>query len=139
MVKKSKKRSKTTRSKAGKSQTRKPKTRASKSAAAKVEPTYLKPGASYTLGIHDVVAALKMIEKHRHLSKLVRASKKAETSVSLDADTVNWIKDFLVKNKMHTDPIGKHIVNAAAPASDATAAAGTRGGNPAECKFGRAG
>jgi len=32
--------------------------------------------------------------------------------VSVDATTVNFVKDFLVKYKMHNDPVGKHIVNA---------------------------
>lgn len=123
-------------SKAKKSATGKSRTAASKAGAAKVTPTYLKKGASYRMGLHDVIRAVKMIDKHKHLAKLVNASKKKGASVRLDADTVNLVKDFVVKHKMHADPVGKHIVNAAPRAAKATAAAA---GNPAECNFGKAG
>jgi signal transduction histidine kinase len=97
---------------AKKSKAKKSKTGISKTGAEKVMPTYLKKGASYKMGLHDVIKALKVIEKHKHLDKFVRASKKNATSVSVDAKTVNFVKDFMVKNNMHTDPVGKHIVNA---------------------------
>ena len=64
------------------------------------------------MGIHDVFRALKVIEKHKHMNKFVRASKQKDASVSIGADTVNFVKDFMVKHKMHADPVGKHIVNA---------------------------
>jgi hypothetical protein len=59
-----------------------------------------------------VVRALKVIEKHRHMAKFVRAAKEQEAAGAFDAKTVNFVKDFMVKYKMHNDPIGKHIVNA---------------------------
>jgi hypothetical protein len=80
-----------------------------------------------------MVKALKVIEKNKHLNKLVRASKENGASVSIDADTVNFVKDFVVKHKMHSHPVGRHIVNAAAPAGI------TRRGNPAQCNFGKNG
>jgi hypothetical protein len=101
-----------------------PKAKASKAAASKgntkkVRPRYLKRGTSYTLGLHDVVRALKVIEEKNHLDKFVRASKRNKTSVSVNAKTVNFVKDFMVKNNMHDHPVGKHIVNAmVAPAED---------------------
>ncbi len=97
----------------------------SKAKTPKVTPTYLQPGASFTMGLHDVVRALKVIEKHKHLNKFVKAAKKNKASVSVGAETVNFVKDFMVKNKMHNDPIGKHIVNARVTTSD-TARAGNR-------------
>ena len=78
----------------------------------KIIPHYLKRGASYKLGLHDVVRALKAIDERKHLDKFVRASKQNKTSVSVDAKTVNFVKDFMVKNNMHDHPVGKHIINA---------------------------
>src|SRR5947209_6550313 len=102
---------------AKKSIARKPKTD-------KVVPTYLSKGASFAIGLHDVVRALKVIEKHKHLDKFVRAAKRQKAVMSANADTVNFVKDFMVKNQMHNDPVGKHIVNAkAAPRVAAKAGA----------------
>ena len=84
----------------------------SAASALPVTPTYLRRGETYTMGFHDVVGALKVIEKHGHMSKFVRAAKTADVGGTFDAKTVNFVKDFMVKHKMHTDPIGKHIVNA---------------------------
>ena len=78
----------------------------------KVTPTYLQAGAGFTIGLHDVVRALKVIEKHKHLDKFVKAAKQNDASVRVGADTVNFVKDFMVKHKMHGDPVGKHLVNA---------------------------
>jgi signal transduction histidine kinase len=108
------------------------KSKKSKVGAEKVVPTYLKKGTSYEMGLHDVVRALKVIEKHKHLDKFVRASKKKGTSVSVDADTVNFVKDFMVKNKMHNDPVGKHVVNAPQAAAKKMA---VQSGDPFKCRF----
>ncbi len=123
---------------AGKSKARKSKTTASKKKTAKaaapaVKPTYLRPGASYKMGLHDVIRALKMIEKYGQLNKFARAAKALGEGVSVNAGTVNFVKDFIVKHAMHKDPIGKHIVNAAGPAGRTMAV--RRGGNPFICKF----
>jgi hypothetical protein len=79
-----------------------------------VKPTYLKSGSSYKLELHDIVRALKAIEEGGLLDKFIRASKrkKPKTAVTIDAKTVNFVKDFIVKNKMDDHPVGKHIVNA---------------------------
>jgi len=95
---------------AKKSKARKSKSKTSQ--AKKVTPTYLREGTSFTMGLHDVVRALKVIEKHRHLDQFVGAAKRAKASVLIDADSVNFVKDFMVKYRMHDDPVGKHIVNA---------------------------
>jgi hypothetical protein len=102
------KKAKAKRAKAGKPK----KARRSAASAAPVTPTYLPEGKSYTLGLHDVVRALKVIDKHGHMAKFVRAAKEAKAGGTFDAKTVNFVKDFMAKNKMHADPVGKHIVNA---------------------------
>jgi hypothetical protein len=62
--------------------------------------------------LHDVVRALKVIEENGDLKEFVRASKQIEASVLVDAETVNFVKDFMVENHLHAHPVGKHIVNA---------------------------
>src|SRR4029077_14829140 len=99
--------------------------RAGKTGAPAVTPTYLPEGQTYTLGLHDVVRALKVIEKHGHMAKFVKAAKGRQATGTFDAKTVNFVKDFMVKQNMHTDPVGKHVVNA--QQGEATRGA-TRGG-----------
>jgi len=115
-----------------KSKARKSKAKKSKAGAEKVVPTYMKKGQSYKMGLHDVVRALKVIDKHKHMNKFVKAAKQQKASVSIDADTVNFVKDFMVKNKMHNDPVGKHIVNAPTAAAPPTP---MRSGDPFGCNF----
>jgi hypothetical protein len=98
-----------------------------------VRPTYLSEGQTYTMGLHDVVRALKVIEKHGHMAKFARAAKDQQAAGTFDAKTVNFVKDFMVKQKMHTDPIGKHIVNA--QKGEPTRGV-TRGGGRFDCNFG---
>ena len=110
-----------------------PKALAAKAAAPAVTPTYLPEGQSYTLGLHDIVRALKVVEKHGHMAKFVKAAKEQQATGTFDARAVNFVKDFMVKFKMHTDPIGKHIVNAQ-PAQPTRGV--TRGGDRFGCNFG---
>lgn len=100
------------------------KARRSAASTPPVTPTYLLEGQNYKMGLHDVVRALKVIEKHGHMAKFVRVAKEEKAEGTFDARTVNFVKNFMVKYKMHTDPIGKHIVNArqAEPAVAAEAA-----------------
>lgn len=87
--------------------------RKAKAQAAKISPTYLAEGKSFAMGLHDVVRVLKVIEKHGALDRFSRAAKRNKAFVSIDAATVNFVKDFFVKSGMHANPVGKHIVNAA--------------------------
>jgi hypothetical protein len=98
-----------------------------------VTPTYLSEGQTYTMGLHDIVRALKVIEKHGHMAKFVKAAKDQQAAGTFDAKTVNFVKDFIVKHKMHTDRIGKHIVNAAQVGRAVTAEVQT---GPYNCNFG---
>jgi len=88
------------------------KSKTSKPGLQNVEPTYLKRGTSYKMGLHDVIRAIKAIEERQNLDKFVRAAKKQGASVSVDAKTVNFVKDFMVKSEMHDHPVAAHIVNA---------------------------
>jgi hypothetical protein len=100
-----------------------------------VMPTYLPDGQSYTMGLADVVRALKVIEKHKRLSKFVKDAKEQGTSVTVDARTVNFVKDFFVETKMHTDPIGRHIVNARRETGLAPMARGVARRGRFNCRF----
>lgn len=98
---------------------KKTKSNAQRAKKERITPRYLREGQSYTLGLHDVARALKVIEDKGHMKKFMRASKKKSTSVAIDAKSVNFVKDFMVDNNMHQHPIGKHIVNAmSAPGED---------------------
>jgi ribosomal protein L28 len=112
---------------------RKSKVRTKRTSAPSVTPTYLREGQTYTMGLHAVVRVLKVIEKHGHMAKFVRAAKDQQAAGTFDAETVNFVKDFMVKQKMHNDPIGKHIVNA--QQGEPTRGA-TRGGGRFNCNFG---
>jgi hypothetical protein len=97
---------------AKKAKARKSKAHTAKASAPTVTPTYLHEGQTYTMGLHNVVRALNVIEKHGHMAKFVKAAKNQGAGGTFDAKTVNFVKDFMVKHKMHNDPVGKHIVNA---------------------------
>ena|SRR6202521_1106600 len=98
---------------------KKSKAAASMTKSKKVRPRYLRPGTSYTIGLHDIVRALKVIDENNHMDMFIRASKRNKASVSVNAETVNFVKDFMVKNNMHDHPVGQHIVNAmVAPGED---------------------
>jgi hypothetical protein len=86
--------------------------RTARASTPSVTPTYLPEGQTYTIGLHDIVRALRVIEKHGHMAKFDKAAKDQQAAGTFDARTVNFVKDFMVKYKMHTDPVGKHIVNA---------------------------
>ncbi len=121
----------------------------------KVTPTYLAKGASIRMGLHDVIKAVKMIEKHGHLAKFTSKLRREQAQVSLPADTVNLVKNFVVENGMHKNSMGKHIVNGRRRAAgeptpppprtipaDATEIASASftadDGDPNKCQFGRA-
>ena len=77
-----------------------------------VKPRYLPPGTFYKMGLHDVVTILKAIEEQNRDEIFLRAAKSHNASITVDARTVNFVKDFIVKRKMHNHPVGRHIVNA---------------------------
>ena len=62
---------------------------------------------------------LKMIATRGHRARdFERAAKKKGVLMIAPADTVNFVKDFLVNKKLDNNPIGKHIVNARVKGED---------------------
>ncbi len=48
------------------------KAQTAKASAPSVTPIYLPEGETYTMGLHEVVRALKVIEKHGYMAKFIR-------------------------------------------------------------------
>jgi hypothetical protein len=119
----------------------------------KVIPTLLAEGLSIRMGLHDVIKVVKMIEKAGHLAKFTSRVKREEAQVTVPADTVNLVKDFVVKNGMHGSTMGKHIVNGQGRAAGGPKPRTTRAGairtagasltannkDPNSCEFGTVG
>lgn len=94
--------------------------------AAKVTPTYMTGKKPMVIGLHDVVRAMKFIEEQGQLDALVKAAKKHKITMKIDAESVNFVKDFFVTKDLHdTAQIARHIVNAK----------GDAGSDEFECKF----
>ena len=109
---------------------------------APVEIVRLESGKSISIGLHDVIKAVKMVEKHGHLGKLVSRAKRQELVMMVPAETVNSVKEFIVKFGMHKDRVGKHMVQGKGrpPARGArrpTALRRAAWGDPNQCDFGR--
>jgi hypothetical protein len=106
-----------------------------------ITPIHLAADSSITIGLHDVVRALKVIERHGHLNKLVSATKRQQAAVTIPAATVNLVKDFIVKHGMHKHPVGKHIITGTGtPTGDRRRASiSGDGGDPNQCTFGTLG
>jgi hypothetical protein len=123
-----------------------PRKRASAKPVEKVTPNRLAKGASIRMSLHDVIKVVKMIEKNDHLNKFTSKLRREQALVSVPADTVNLVKDFVAENGMHKSSMGKHIVfgrrqvaattNVNVIAKATTFAADD--GDPGQCHFGRA-
>jgi hypothetical protein len=75
-----------------------------------VTPTYAEKPLKIPL--HAVITFLKMIEEHKQTEKLAEAAKSKNAFVTVDPETVNFVKDYLVENNLHEHPIAQHVVNA---------------------------
>src|ERR1700749_3349272 len=80
-----------------------------KSAAPK--PTYLKRQKPVSIPAHRVADVLAMIHEHGHTQKFKRQAKAAGVSMVLHPKTVNFVKDFVADNAMHTNTVGKQVIN----------------------------
>jgi hypothetical protein len=138
MAKKPTKAKRTTKIVAKASKAKSSKNKSSKRPAAPpIEPTYLAPGGTIRIGLHDVVRAIKMIEKSGQLGKFISAARKKQAQVTLPADTVNFAKDFVVKYRLHGNAIGKHIVNGRGLRATTRGLEGLEAaGDPNQCNFG---
>ena len=74
-------------------------------------PTYLKGTKSVNIPAHRVSDIMGLIHKHGHGAKFKRQAKAAGVAMTLDPKTVNFVKDFLAKNEMHTTAVGKQAIN----------------------------
>lgn len=77
----------------------------------KSAPTYLRGKKPVKISVHRVADVLAMIHDHGHTTKFKRQAKAAGLSMTLNPKTVNFVKDFVSNNAMHTHPIGKQVVN----------------------------
>jgi hypothetical protein len=78
---------------------------------AKVTPTYLKGTKSVDIPTHRIAEVLAMIHEKGHTAKFRRQAKAAGVVMTLHPKTVNFVKDFVAKNEMHTHSVGKQVVN----------------------------
>jgi hypothetical protein len=83
-----------------------------KARRARVKPAHLKGNTQLEIALHDIITALKEIDRKKLTSKFVRAAKKNEAFARIDPTTVNFVKDFFADNNLHKGKVGKHIVNA---------------------------
>jgi hypothetical protein len=94
---------------AKKKKTKAKKTRKAKPAEAP-EPRLMKGNTPKPIAFHKVADVLDVIAKHGQSKKLRRQMKAAGHTMTLHPKTVNFIKGFLAKNNMHTDPIGRKAI-----------------------------
>jgi hypothetical protein len=90
---------------------KKAKTKKKAARLTKPTPTYLKGTKSVDIPAHRVADVLAMIHEHGHTQKFKRQAKTAGISMSLDPKTVNFVKDFVANNALHTNTVGKQVVN----------------------------
>lgn len=95
---------------------------------ARVEPTYLKGSTPLKIALHDIITALREIDRKKLTSKFVREAKKNEAFARIDPTTVNFVKDFFADNNLYKGKVGKHIVNAKWPQRGSARAAKARRG-----------
>jgi hypothetical protein len=93
----------------------------------KVTPTYMTGNGKLRIGLHDLSRLMKMIDQKKQTKRFQKAAKGKKAFVSVDKHTVNFVKNYMVKNKLHAHPIGKHIVNAQGMRAP---------GDPYDCNFG---
>ena len=88
--------------------------KAAKKAMKALTPVYMKSTAAPTsIGAHDVADLLATIESQGLGAKFRRAAKAGGHTVTVDPKTVNFVKDFLAKNMMHSHSVAKKAINSA--------------------------
>ncbi|MCK1412371.1 MULTISPECIES: hypothetical protein [unclassified Bradyrhizobium] len=134
--------SKTTKSEAKKTRASSPKRKAKP--VEPVTPQYVPENASVVMALHDVIKVFKMIASHDKLTAFTRIVKNRGAEVRIPAQTVNLVKDFVATKGLHTNAVGKQIVNARKKRlantifrSASVTAAATEDGDPNQCVMGR--
>jgi len=74
-------------------------------------PTYLKGTNPVDIPAHRVAEVLAMIHDQGHTAKFRKQAKAAGVVLTLNPKTVNFVKDFVAKNDMHSHAVGKQVVN----------------------------
>jgi hypothetical protein len=74
-------------------------------------PRYMRGKKPTRIAAHSIADVLAVIEKHGHGKKFKRQAKAAGHTVTLNPKTVNFVKDFLAKNGMHTNRIAANVIN----------------------------
>jgi hypothetical protein len=87
------------------------KTRKAKKAAP--TPTYLRGAKSVDIPAHQVAEILAVIHARGQTAKFKRQAKAAGLVVTVNPKTVNFVKDFLAQNEMHTLAAGARAINSA--------------------------
>jgi hypothetical protein len=77
----------------------------------KPTPTYLKGTKSVDIPAHRVADVIAMIHQHGHGAKFKRQAKAAGVAMTLAPKTVNFVKDFVANNEMHTSSVGRQVIN----------------------------
>lgn len=68
-----------------------------------------KTQAHLVVPVHSVVHFVKMLHDEGHADKFVAAAKKNKAVMTLHADSVGFVKDFLKKNQLHQAMIQKVV------------------------------
>jgi len=76
-------------------------------------PTYLNGTDYVDIPMHRVVEVLKMIHEHGHATKFKKQAKQADLKMRFDPKAVNFVKDFVANNDMHSHAVGRQVVNSA--------------------------
>jgi len=99
--------------KAKKAKAKKARKTVKRTARPRPEPTYLESEHPVDIPVENVVDILAMIEKQGHSASFRRKARAARLTLSVDAETVNFVKRFLANtgDKMHALAVGRRAIN----------------------------
>src|SRR5262245_13783477 len=91
----------------------------------KAQPVHLTGRKPVRISVAKVMKVLKMIDDNGHADRFQRASRKTLAYMTIHRDTVNFVKDFVANNNLHTHPLGARVVRRC-----------RKGDDPFDCDFG---
>jgi hypothetical protein len=74
-------------------------------------PTYLTGSKSVDIPAHQVAEILALIVARGQAAKFKKEAKAAGLVVTVNPQTVNFVKDFLAQNQMHSLAAGRRAIN----------------------------
>jgi hypothetical protein len=74
-------------------------------------PTYLTGRKSVDIPAHQVAEILALIQARGQGAKFKKQAKAAGLVVTVNSQTVNFVKDFLAQNQMHSLAVGRRAIN----------------------------